>query len=103
MEQEIILIYLLGIAAFGLMLATIGPVIIEIVLNPILCLFSRKMRYRRWNGYSGIGYTDRPLLTRKGALFINFLEENGTDIHTEIRKARNGKSEYFIDSNTYKL
>jgi len=75
-------------------------IIFDLTINPIACLLSRKMRVKRWNGYSGFLYTERPLLTTSANRMIDLIKEQGSDIHTEMRKARKGESKYFSDETT---
>lgn len=75
---------------------------ITIKISDFAALFSRDIRYKRWNGYTGLFYSEKPILTTKGNRFIEYLKQQGTDIHTEIRKARNNNSEYFSDETCIK-
>jgi len=75
----------------------------EITINPIACFFSSKMRKKRWEGYSGLLYTEKPLLTTSANRMIDLIKKEGSDIHTEMRKARKGESKYFSDETTMKI
>lgn len=88
---------------FGmLVISGILGLILMAILNPIWCLFSKSARYRRWNGYTGIFYIDKPLMTTKGYRVSEYLKENNVDIHKEIEKSKTGDSEYFIEPNVLK-
>jgi len=76
--------------------------IIDNTVNQIACFFSRQMRVKRWEGYSGFLYTERPILTRSANRLIKHIKKEGSDIHTEMRKARKAGSKYFIDETTMK-
>lgn len=54
---------------------------IQDLLNYIYCLFSESARYRRWNGYYGFLYTDRPLFSKRADIAIKYMKENNINVH----------------------
>ena len=90
----------------AIILFLLVPGVLEFILtntiNPLACLFSRSMRYKRWNGHTGILYENRPIATYKSHKLMEYLKSQGTDFMTESRKARRGGSKYFIDETTIK-
>ena len=95
-------IFITIIILFFLWIPGSVDLIIDNTINQIACFFSRSMRIKRWEGYSGLLYTERPIMTRSANRLIEHIKKEGSDIHTEMRKARKTGSKYFIDETTMK-
>ena len=81
------LINSLAIILFGLLgLAVLWFLIIESFLNALYCFFSYSGRIKRWEGYYGFLYVQKPLITKTGARMVKYCHENGIDLITEYRK-----------------
>jgi hypothetical protein len=84
LQAEILLTLLTSI---GLSIAMFVVVVflwflfIQDSLNYIYCLFSESARYRRWDGYYGFLYSEKPMVTKRGNLAIKYMKENNIDIH----------------------
>jgi hypothetical protein len=76
----------------------------EVTINYVLCMFFRKYRVRRWQGWCGIGYTEKPLMAKENHLFQDYFEKMGTRFNTERRRADKGDSDLLVKTPTgYKI
>lgn len=88
--------YILIYCILFLVIYMTGDFLFQIIFNPILCFFSKSARIRKWDGYTGLFYLDKPLFSTRAAKIIRHMKIHGTDMVDEMKKSRTGDSEYFV-------